>query len=92
MKKVGAPEVDARYRFRKCLRLLNPGTPRHPRFRVGLLHSWPHLIPRLEVLADSLRNPFFQPESLGGEVSTSTVASYTARRAAPGLRITSCDL
>jgi len=80
---VGAPEVDARCRFRKCLRLLNPGTPRHPRFRVGLLHSWPHLIPRLAVLADSLRIPLHQPESLGSEVSSSTVATSTARLRRP---------
>ena len=82
-KRVGAPEVDARFRFRKCPRLLNPGTPRHPRSRVGLLHSWPHLIPRRAVLADSLRNPFYQPESLGGEVSSSTVATSTARLRRP---------
>ena len=88
------PEVDTRCRFRKCLRLLNPGTPRHPRLRVGLLHSWPHLIPRHAVLADSFRNPFDQPESLGSEVSSSTVATSTTRLCRPrafGPPVAICD-
>ena len=46
IEKVGIPGVDIRFTAGECTRLLHPGSPRHHWLRVGLLHSWPDLIPR----------------------------------------------